>query len=398
MNSRAAILCLLAVGLVACGVQASIAREPVKVDRSNAGPKYDIDDAERTRVVAENPEANQVLSAPRPPAENERQEEGSRDPEAPMISIRRIFLVPMSSSPHQSSSGEDSDHPLRMLGMMPPRSMFNPFGPSRHLFGGDESSRPTPMKPEEGPEVMSASGNEQEPSNERPRPSTALLDPIELLMEAMRQALHPANMMPEPTDLNKDASSASGSGESKPVGSETGLESPTAEKKPQSFNTTKEDIVEIDGKKYLRKTIINRHVGEGIMFMTRRLIFSPLNETDTGDSSANPSSTTTTTTTTTTVEPSTEQSPRDEKIEKTSTEASPAPIEPVSTNEPVASETASSSEKPEPSTTTVANDKEDTTAKSLGERISESVSKVERLMEKIVERKDESTTTEKPSS
>lgn len=397
--------------LFTCGALASIEREPVRVDRNNAGPEYDIDELERTRVLAENQENNQVATAPRLPMvvnTNSGDDRLHKD-DQPMISIRRIFLVPVMSSPPASSPSDEAadqapSDPMRMFGM-PPRSLFAPFS-TRHLFGGDEASRPRPVnqpdESQERPVVSSGARPEQEGS----RPISAMFDPVEMLVEAMRQALNPANMLPTPpqagpesTDLNKEASGESNKPASE--GSETGL---VVDKKPQSFNSTKEDIVEIDGKKYLRKTVINRHVGDGIMFMTRRLIFSPLNETETESSTteSNKVDLSSSTTTTTTVAPSTEQPSNVDKIDEpaesstsTSTISSTASDSPT-TREPVATETPASPQD-QPSTT-VATDKEDTT-KSLGDKITDTMSKVERLMEKMIESKEESaSSTVKPSS
>lgn len=302
--------------------EASIENEPVKVTHRNSGPSYDIDDVERTRL---NPDENAISTQPQPPNQGAPEQQDG-EPAIGHLTIRRIFLVPMmpqqdnvwtrsqregAPSGQQDQSRGNDELPSLFSGrpfwpfLAPPsanRHHEHPQPPHRHLIGADEASRP-PMTEAASNERPSAERSPPQPDSERDDSMERLrpmFDPIRMMVDLMQQALNPAagaGGLFE--DAGKDSAQPMSDRDNKEASSE---KAPTTELmgrpiKPAA-NETKEEIVEIDGKKYLRKTVINRHVGENIIFMTRRLIFVPLNETDselgstTTSTTAAPSSTT----------------------------------------------------------------------------------------------------------
>lgn len=331
----------------------SIEPEPVKVTHRNSGPRYDIDEVEKTKLTS----ANQERQLEGPPAQPDRppmgmpSEEGAPDEAATPIghvAIRRIFLFPVmrpgdwsqQDQPEGSeNSGREPSRPEQENEHEPMPSMFaKPFWPFMtparpspsshqdherphrpHLFGADEASRPAMGDQDKA----AATGNPERVDPARPQMGQPMFDPIQMMMDMMHQAISSQLSPNFTTDLNnnnKDKEPASNdnapaeSSDERPQmpGSEL-TRSPGMP--PSAKNETREDIVEIDGKKYLRKVVTNRHVGENIIFMTRRLIFVPLNETDstttttdtvaTTGASAGTTATETTTTTSTTESPST---------------------------------------------------------------------------------------------
>ena len=184
-------------------------------------------------------------------------------------------------------------------------------------------------------------------------------DPIRMMLELMHQAVQERLAQQQP-----QAGAGAGAGEreepmsrgesAKPVAGAqppTGLQEPSPmglgsllfglnnnnnNKPPGAANETKqEEVVEIEGKKYLKKTVVNRHVGDNIFFMTRRLVFIPLNETD-----SQPSSTVVPETVSSTSAPASEQPPKAEEKEKeaegpSGTQASPSTTEAVATEQPI---------------------------------------------------------------
>lgn len=350
---------------------ASIDNEPVKVTHRNSGPSYDIniDDVEKAR--AEINENRALPTALAPPAETDNNNDKDDQPIG-HLTIRRIFLVPVMSpsQPEPTSANRWNSEPEEPHPMM--RNPFWPFqmGPSRHLFGADSASRsPT------------AEASDERPSTSVERETIPQRDPMRMLLEMMHQAFNPEAMAANfpPSDLNKEAS---GDANEKKLSGETD-KSPAAEQdkpvKPVTKNEAKEEIVEIDGKKYLRKTVVNHHIGENIVFMTKRLIFVPLNETE-GETS-----------TTTTVAPSLEMTTSkilsddsDKKLdEPTTTVASNEP----SSTESVTTQTPSSTTTGQAETsTTLATNVEETTAKdsTAAEKPADVINKVaERLMEAV---------------
>lgn len=321
-----ALNCALAISAT---VALSIESEPVKVTHRNSGPRYNIEEVERTKLSTgetESPSsspANEVLQQPpsvssKPvdePNNGAPPQAGQDEPTIGHVSIRRIFLVPTMMRPDWQAEGADGERetgaqrPPLMLsdlfgglrgGANEPNEEQNehsaprPFWPflapparrpqperHHHLFGADEASR----SPSERVAVASPAGGEREnmPSPPMRGPD---FDPIQMMVELMRQAISGQLAPPSPPatdDLNKEA--ATNNKADKP---ETGLMGPQG---ARPMNETKEDIVEIEGKKFLRKTIINRHIGENIVFMTKRLIFVPLNETDSSTTSTEPTTT-----------------------------------------------------------------------------------------------------------
>jgi len=420
-----------------CGAGwASIENEPVKVTYRNSGPRYDIDDVERTRV---SPDArdNQLMGAGRmQPAPTDQE---SEQPPMGHISIRRIFLVPMMQPAHSEAGWSQAGDPERpaeqaertqsgvrdqpgMFGAMnsnnnQQRQPFWPFMlPTRHhLLGGDEASRsPTPEASNERPSASESQeqpgmrGEREEQQAEHPR--RLLIDPIQLIMEMMQHALNPAPTSSFFNDLNKEAS-----GSPKETSDKAAPEAkPTSElAKPSSKNETKEEIVEIEGKKYLRKTVINRHVGENIIFMTKRLIFVPLNETDSSTESQPNSSTLATQTSPET--PASSPSPPEpesstsgqpsEVSRKVSGEASteratsaPSSTEPAASKGPIvpiSEQPTTTSEQVAPQTTQ-APAKEETTAKSREQN--SWIEKASEAVERSFERLQSASSTPKPSA
>lgn len=367
MTSKLSIVLLLIVGL--SGALASIeTSKPVPVTHRNSGPRYDIDDVERTRLTPGGGDNDNNQQQP-PPSPSSSMNGDDNGPSIGHVSIRRIFLVPMMPGPvhppdslwsqgsssaaaernHEPQDGLEREQPdrLRRIHLKPlfggssdpdhslssENHHASPFLPTpfHHLFGQDSASR----SPNEPPKGLSSFGPDQMPSSPeeqaaRDRFQSAVLDPIQMMIEMMQQALHQAQPKPDEStigsDLNKEASSGTKpEQEDKNDKPFTGLN-----KSLKPLNETKEDIIEIDGKKYIRKTVINRHVGENIIFMTKRLIFVPLNETD--------SSTTTTTVSTTEQAPTTTTSqPILNETPSTTTTELPKKIEEPTTTVPISS-------------------------------------------------------------
>lgn len=432
---------------------ASIEKEPVKVTHKNSGPKYDFDDVERTRLTpqadntAENsifpPRAQNPFVTPEAATNGDPQSSGDVAP-TPIghISIRRIFLVPMTapqtdggmwsssqsvhplgasgdrSSPSDDESSGSQEQP-RLFGAGPSRPFWPFMGPPRphhhHLLGGDEASRsPTPDSSMERP--LQVERPEQGEREEPEQGVRMMIDPIQMMMEMLQHALNPQLATTGSgtslfKDLNKEASgnpSSNGNDDNRKPSSDPamGLERP----QPSMRNETKEDVVEIDGKKFLRKTVINRHVGENIIFMTKRLIFVPLNETNTTNNDEPSSATTTTTIAPTTNNvastevpvPSSTINPQEAtttagagepKVEAAITSTNPPTTEAPTT---VAAGNSDSSTTTSPSTTTSGssgdNAAEETTTR--GETIMEKVSDaISRAVERLEERAGSTTTT-----
>lgn len=439
---------LLAVALLATACSASIEKEPVKVTHHNSGPRYELDDVGRISL-AEGEASNNVdsgsaqdipkpfrqgapwprpiavdspnhrLAPPLPAQEQPHQPQLSPlapsppqagDGDQPMgVSIRRVFLFPIMAPP---SMEEEPNHPsmmspvdrdagpnllLRIIASHPPPERHH----HPHLLGQDEASRGPMRRGEvegENPASMAASA-----SGERGdviSPLERQFNPLQMMIEMMRHAMNTdpmADQQPNPffTDLNKDASSRPDGEDGDKVGPEgTSLGRPV---KPQTKNETKEEIVEIEGRKYLRKSIITKHVGDNMMFMSRRLIFVPLNETDAGDVS----------TTTTTVAPDTpsttiaaEGSDKEPKVvahttkpeesspsTTTSTTTTAAPTTVETTSSPTSSESTTKAAVEESTTTTASSNspsKEPTTErvpdmednKRSSDRLTESVTAI----------------------
>lgn len=419
----------------------SIEREPVKVTHRNSGPKYDIDE---DKLTPTNPESQQPTTEAtnsnnnnnqkdkddndnRPPptsgvvrlmlANNNGPAGEQQDPQQAMpigrIAIRRIFLVPMMSpSQDWSAPGGDQQEPPAAAGNSDvaqeqpspflPRPLW-PFSlmPARHqhphhMLGQDEASRP----PVDAKEREESNDNSPSASGEREAHPEApmLIDPIKMMIDMMQQAIAGQLAPPpaqQPGDLNPNEASV------KPTTAEGGVsrKPPTVggqlDQPIKPTNETKEDIVDIDGKKYLRRTIINRHVGENIIFMTKRLIFTPLNETDSNDS----------TTTTTTVRPAdgsteipirptgtspTEQEATSTTTTTTTTSTTPASAPTTTTTTPETitrtdgpAESSSPADRAETSaspstttTTTTEQPKESTTAKVVSETVNKAAERL----------------------
>lgn len=374
---------ILALAALVAFAQASIDNKPVKVTHQNSGPSYDIDEVEKTKLTPEREEgqiARRLPFSPMPrPINNEEQPQGDNDGSTVgHINIRRIFLIPMSQpsqdddsasssniwsssqSPRQSQSKEEDPQDR------PPVWPFLSLMPSRHLFGSDEASR-GPQRGEESFPRPTTSERERENTPEtRQRPP---FDPIQMMVEMMQQALSQAMLTPNGPfqDLNKETGAAPAAAkpndsdnkaESSETNTNTGNNNDANEMPKRPFtelespfkpipinNSTKEEIVEIDGKKYLKKTILNRHVGENIIFMTKRLLFVPLNETSPttvdNENKAEDAST-----------PLIPSSTPTEESRKAEPETTPTITIPSSTTPTEASSTPTASTTPEATTTT----------------------------------------------
>lgn len=377
--------------------QASIENKPVKVTHHNSGPSYDIDEVERTKLTPEREDGQILRRIPlrplaqpsSPPKSNNREEEQQQpgDNDGPLvghINIRRIFLIPMSppsqdddtslsniwssGQPSMSASSSRQFHQDRQPiedDSTAPTWPFMSLLPTRHVFGADQASR-GPQKPEESLSSRpSTLFTDKTPMNsEREFESTPEtgkqppFDPIRMMIEMMQQALSQAVMTPNGPfqDLNKEAagtkltdsdnkaesSETTGNTETNEVPKRPNTELEQPFKQPLSNNSTKEEIVELDGKKYLKKTVVNRHVGENIIFMTKRLLFVPLNETSSVDTNENKGENTS---------PTSSEEVR--KAETSSTSPTEAPSTTTSTTEASTTTTVASTTPSEaPSSTT----------------------------------------------
>lgn len=392
---------ILVVGLVSTASNASIDRSPVKVTNSNSGPIYDLaEDVERVKIPADSDESssfderrrwftNNFPKKPSSEGSNDNSdspaETGLASPDVGRISIRRIFIVPM--MPPTSSGDSDNNNEASNDQS---RSSFNPFesmlpfmmmrptlagpGPQsdmseqtrpserRHLFGSDWNSiRPSSAEDQQQQpprsSVASSSG-EREESSKLPNDSdrTQLSpDPLQLLRMMLRtfaEAQSQMSNLPDVPESNRTDAQKPGDLEKSSSNDEkrdgTPLSSPFEglfgkPKKPSTQNETREDVVEIEGKKYLRKTVLNRHVGENMVFVTRRLIFVPLNETDSTTTSTKPENLVPTTT----LSPS-NSSVADNKEASTTTQATTT----TSTTTTLATPIKTSTEEPTTTTTT----------------------------------------------
>lgn len=436
-----AIAILLVVALassVSLSLAMSIEREPVKVTHRNSGPRYDIDEVERTKLAApgvsassrnsnsNNDDSQQESKLQQEPAS---QEPGQEAVPIGHMSIRRIFLVPMMPAPRPDWQGEP-DSPAASSGdavLEHPSPFARPFWPfitpvrsPGHLFGADQASRPpTGDQDDERP---AASGGEREGdslASQGPQAAVRpIFDPIQMMVDLMHQAINGQLAPPTPNlhDLNNEASAPRRGPDEDNKENRTQLERPV---KPTIQNETKEDIIELDGKKFLRKTIINRHVGENIIFMTKRLIFVPLNETD-------PTETTTTTTSTTAgrapvdKDESPEVPARPSSVPAEASTTTTQASAPTTTSETTRTDPASSAERQAtsstpnessseeptsstPTTTTAASQREETTTTTKGpswvDRVSDAIDKAaERIVEGAQARLSSASSTTKPSS
>lgn len=435
--------CLVLVALVGLSL-ASIEKEPVKVTRQNSGPRYDFDEVEKIKLSENQPQQPPAAqgSSPQDPQGSE-----GENPITGHVTLRRIFLIPIMHAPgdtngEQERPREESGpgnregegetirrtfefrNPFTMFRVNRPDDQDRHEHPMRHLLGQDEASRPM-FNPPKGPEGERESSS----SMERPIP----FDPFQMMIGLMHHALQESAMRPPPSEtpanpedpMNKEASGAEPPKETNErdqpqVGS---IERPV---RPFMPNETKEEIVEIEGKKYLRKTMLTRHVGENFVFMTRRLLFVPLNETEaittTTSTPANeaspstleplnraatsePSSTATGTSDGITTTPS-----AIERETSTSTTTTSAP--PTTTTGSLAAETQTTAASSSTTSTEAAPTEEMTTSNpvevstatrgngSLLEKVSEAIDKAaERLVEGAAEMVSSSTTTttERPS-
>lgn len=431
---------LLAVALLVTTCSASIEKEPVKVTHQNSGPRYELDDVGRISL-AEGEASNNVDSGfpgqpprpfkfrgepylghpapqePIPPrAQSAPQPEQPHPPQQPQlppsppqpedgdqtmgVSIRRVFLFPIMAPP--SADGEPNHHPmmspmdrdsgpnllLRIMASHPPERHHHP-----HLLGQDEASRGPVRRGEvegENPASMTASASGE--GGDVISPIEPQFNPLQMMIDMMRHALSSAgdpmaDQQPSPsnpfsTDLNRDASSRPEGDDGDKTAAEGGVTSLARPFKPESKNETKEEIVEIEGRKYLRKSIMTKHVGENMMFMSRRMIFVPLNETDAGDASTTttaaptlaaegsdkepkvvervtkPEESSSTTTTTTTTTSTTTTAPSVTETTNTPTTSEPQPKIEASTTAPV-----------EEATTTIASSATSSSAESATEKI-----------------------------
>lgn len=321
-------LSLAIVGLVvAVPTLASISnKEPVRVTYKNSGPKYEFDDVDKqpigpnevppfmkhipaspSKKLDEQPPTPLTSSNPTSSADNNEED----DTLTRQIPIRRIFVVPIR---HTISSPDDNDSQDDMAQALFPRFPLMPSQLHSHLFGRDQASR-SPFSTDSDDTMMSSTSNNK---NQHELQHPAMIDPAVIMMDLLNRMLTSSAMRPSESPFgrhpeNKDESSTEsadskpneGSGDDK-IGAEASSIGAPVEK-PVITNENKSEIVDIDGQKYIRKTIIQKHVGPGIFFVTKRLIFSPANETEV-DSPAIGSTTTTTTTTTTTVAPKLELS------------------------------------------------------------------------------------------
>lgn len=425
----------------AMSIETSDPQAPVKVTHKNSGPTYDIelqnneassgaDDGvakKRVSELAAMPLGADPPAAEQPELPGAAPSEGVEQPSIGHVTIRRIFLVPMMSAPQQQGSQEERQpgessagagaEPPAPFGLRPfwpfmtppaqmapsesgerPIILHNRHHHRHHILGGDQASR-SPSSERDGGERESSAPTAAE---------GPMFDPIRMMIDLMHQAINERMASPEsaqgPGDLRKEASTTvTANGQDNK--SDDSNKPVSVDRKAQSHNETKEEIVEIEGKKYLKKSVINRHVGENIIFMTRRLIFVPLNETDSGTTVApttqktelaaptnsdaapkEPEATTTTTTTTTTVAPAKEQ--QDTTVAPKSSDVPMVP----SSEQPVVSKMGETEE-----TTTSANPTTQRT--SLLDRMSDAIDRyAERIVEKAKEELSATTSPTTPST
>lgn len=246
--------------------QASIDSEPVKVTHRNSGPSYHVSSVLADNEVEKTPVRSMQEAGEQPAAGT------SDEPATGHLTIRRIFLMPIRApmEPDQGASHEEPPNPFRLLSLFPASGQNSPSP----MFNWHQPGYRAPMQPYERP----ASFGEREETQERPD-RDQLIDPIHMMLAMLRQTLQaamaernqPVAPSREPsTELDKDSS----------VGSE--LFRPLvgdALDKANKTDETKEEVIEIGGKKFLKKVVLTKHVGNNMFFVTRRLFLSPLNET-----------------------------------------------------------------------------------------------------------------------
>lgn len=438
---KATLLMALALACLASACLAmSIDSEPVKVTHRNSGPRYDIEEEpDRAKLAAASqlaPQASEASGASdsNKPTQQDDNKNGNSDENSnsnsnkdngpaegadqmPIghVSIRRIFLVPVMRPERpdwqEEQPAERQEEPSQELPSMFARPFWpfltpaRPTHPAHHLFGADEASRSPsagaarPDRPM-GDEDKAESGGEREeierPGQIRPPQEASgqpMLDPLQMMIEMMQQAIngHLAPTMPNSPDLNTGASTrGNGSGDDQssderpkvPSGADEGA----VAKPPSNHNETREDVVEIEGKKYLRKTVINRHVGENIVFMTKRLIFVPLNETETGGEQQTTPAATTTTTAGPVAEatgPTNAGAPREEPI---STAEQPKPAEEATTSTTTTEAAAASDENKTSAPAEATTEAPGTTTTTKGSIVERVGGAIERAAERLVER------------
>lgn len=286
----------------------SIEREPVRVTPLNSGPKYEVDDVDKQPIVNSIPASDvddESLSVSKLRGSNSRLpasdlqpalfnpfralsprgqvfdgDSDVKEPVEPLLAVRR-FIIFSPRRPDDESSNTDDQQSLPMppspFSMLDKQRLHDsqpqPWHFIRPMFRVrvSEHSQQDSLSPSE------SSSPQMDSKQQRP----FLPDPFQIMMELLHKAFEaranvtrvdsPFNMTPA-KDLFNDESASSAAGDDK---------SPAhPPMKPVDTEETTSEIVEFDGEKFVKKTTIKKHIDHGVYFVTKKLSFVPLNETE----------------------------------------------------------------------------------------------------------------------
>lgn len=299
-KTLSATLCLL---LIAVGAAlASIEQPPpVRVTHKNSGPSYylgnsnqanpaDKADVTSSKLAEAAPSPSdfasllasslQAVSQQGETNNNNKADSDDDDDSKPVVGhimIRRIFLVPIEPAQPKESLGEPSGEPTVPLWAQrqqkPPVAAESGESPSvgsllhsilasrrhheltpgyPHLFGRDDASR-SPSQPSDATALANKPKDLETEASLGQRQEA--IDGLRMIVNMMQQL---ADSMP----------------------SEGPQQAPN-----KTTSKSSDEIVDIEGKQFSRKVIVDKHVGNNMVLVARRIVLVPLNETEpaTGD-------------------------------------------------------------------------------------------------------------------
>lgn len=279
---------------------------PVPVTGDNSGPKYDIDlgsaEPANNNIVSPNTQDKQLLlkdSNKKTTTTNVDTVEKDSTESLPGLAIRRLWIYsdpiqprlrPMEpwdtlmseNKPAAPVEPSHTMHPFVLLRPSPIRSILS------DIFNNDDTRvDETEDSSSSDRKNVTTTGEREEES--RPEVTKVdsntdsvmmrAMDPHQLMLDLLHQVLSAARTNQSSTDFGA-ASPFS------PMATAATTSTNSSEAKPEMKTESKEDVVEIGGEKYLRKTVVSKHVGENVMFMTKKYVLTPLNATVTDVTSA----------------------------------------------------------------------------------------------------------------